>query len=119
MFSGLHQRKTNYERCAQTFTWALGMDGSTMYFHQVTNDGKSQPKSSVGPGARSIGLTEAVKHSWQKVRLDPFTGITHRDHCMRTGAVRPDLHRAISRCEFHGIRQKVPDYLPQAIDIAV
>src|SRR5262245_27296671 len=80
--SGRHQRKTHDESCAQTFTRALGLDCATMYFDQVTNDRQSQPKPPVCPGARSIGLTEAVKYSRHKVRLDPFAGITHRDYCM-------------------------------------
>jgi hypothetical protein len=90
-----------------------------MYFDQVTNDCQSQSEASVRPGARSIGLTEAVKYSWQKVTLDPFAGITHCDQCMRTGAVQLDLHRAVSGSELHGIRQKIPDDLSQAIDVAV
>src|SRR3954470_4754778 len=119
LLRGFHKRQTHNEGCAQTFTRTLGADCAAVYFNQVTNDCQSQPDSSMRPGARYIGLTEEFEYMWQKITLDSFAGITHRDQCMRGGAQQLNLYRAISGREFHGIRQKVPDYLPQTIDIAV
>jgi hypothetical protein len=44
------------------------------------------------PCGRSIGLTEALKYVGQKIRLDAFTGITHRDHQMRFGTLQLHLY---------------------------
>src|SRR5215471_8151756 len=89
---GFHQRKTDYECCTQTFTGALSADCSAVELNQVTDDCQSEAESPVFPRRRPIGLTEPLKYMGQKIRFDPFAGITNRNHYMRFGTLQLDLY---------------------------
>src|SRR6185369_9069137 len=100
---GSHQRKSDDEGGTQTFTRAFSADRSAVKLNQVTNDCQPEAEPAVLPGSRAIGLAEALKYMGQKITLDAFTGISHRDRYMSFVALQLDLDRAISRGEFHRI----------------
>ena len=50
-----------------------------MPFNQLPGDRQAEAKAAEFASGRVIGLTEAVEHEGQEFRVDPETGIGHRD----------------------------------------
>jgi hypothetical protein len=86
-------------------------------FHEVTHDRQAEPKTAMGAGRAGRALPEAIEGMRQEVGFDTRTGIAHRQRDLVR--VRDDTHfdPAAGGRELHGVREEIPDDLPQPVGI--
>src|SRR6185369_731756 len=77
-FSDLHGKR-NCESRAVAFTQTFNAHTSAMQFDDISNDGKTDPKTAVRSHVRAVCLTEPVEYLRQELGLDTFTGIADDD----------------------------------------
>jgi hypothetical protein len=105
--------------CAEAWAFTLDLDAPAVQLDEVAHDRQSESKSAVTPRRRAVGLTEALEHVRQELRLDPEAGVGHAQLQMRGGTRERDADPAVGRRELHGVGEQIPDHLLQAIGIAV
>jgi hypothetical protein len=54
-------------------TFTFRMDGSSMQFDKLPNDGQPKPESGVPARRGPIRLSEAIEYMGEKLRTDAFT----------------------------------------------
>ena len=80
-------------------------------------NGKTQPEAAVFTGESRVLLSKAVEHVRQKSGVDPASGVTDDDLCVRAGERHSYPYLTSLRRELHGVRQQIPEDLLQAIRI--
>src|SRR4029453_3197595 len=98
---------------------ALGGDGASVQLDQMANEGEPDTEAALVPSAPALALLEAVEDERQQLAADAGAGVADHDLGVRVDALEGELDPAVSRRELHGVHQKIPDDLLQAIRIAV
>ena len=90
---------------------ARRVNGSPVQLRELPNDGKPDTESGVTSRRRAIGLAEALKYVWQKVRTDALACIDDADLHVVCRGLDEDINTSALRRELDRIREQIPDHL--------
>ena len=68
-------RQVYDESCALSSAAALGADGAAVQFNDVQDDRQTQAQPAMFSCTAAVGLTKAVEHMRQKLRIDTLAGV--------------------------------------------
>src|SRR5437870_3084197 len=94
------------------------MDRAAMRFHEMPHDSETETKSAVHPRARSVGLTELVKHVRQKSGLNSNAGIGHSNFGIAGPFCKLHCYVTTLRREFDRVGKQVPNDLLKPVRIS-
>src|SRR5262245_17798519 len=95
------------------------MDRAAVQFDEVANDRQAKSQPAVLPVDRAVGLSKALEHVGQEVRLDAGPAVRHDDaHALRTGVRKFAIDAASWLGELHRVSEELPHDLLQPLRMA-